>query len=140
MNENKKTENKNSVLSFLPTYQDKANLVRNDSAMFGLGIGATILIFLLVIVGISVSISLVWGVFTFIGMCLLVASAFILLNNPSELSKIQNPKTWLLSPFGLLLLLGILMVVVGLGTNDFTIIDYSALGFEESWSMQLFNK
>ncbi len=83
-----------------------------------------IIVFLLVVVGIASFISLVWGLFAFIGICLLVGAAFVLFMKKGKVTFKPN------SAFMWLLILGIVLVVIspvvgqlfGNPTIDFSVI------------------
>ena len=86
-----------------------------------LGLLFTLLIFIVGIVVLISIISLVFGIFTFIGICLLAAAAFILFMKKGVVTF--APK----SPFLWLLVIGIILVVFGQVVMDIGSIDLSAI-------------
>jgi len=123
---------------FLSRYQDNNNFLRDNNAVFGAGLGGTILIFILVLVVLTVVLSTLWGFITFIGFCLLIASAFVLLTNPAEVTKARSPQAFLLSPFGLLLLIGLILFFYGYTTHDpILTLDFTSMGIPADWSLQI---
>lgn len=87
----------------------------------GMGILGVILVFIVVVVIILAIISLVFGVFTLVGICLLIAAAFILLMKKGAVTIAPN------SVFMWLLIAGLILVFFGQVVMDIGSVDMSAI-------------
>lgn len=96
--------------------------LKNDNdALIGMGGLGVILVFIIVGVLIVSIISIVWGIFTLIGMCLLIAAAYILFMKKGAVTIAPN------SLFMWLLIIGLILVFFGQVVMDIGSVDLSTI-------------
>lgn len=100
---------------------DMSRLKNDNDALIGIGILGVILVFIIVGVLIISIISIVWGIFTLIGMCLLIGAAFILFMKKGAVTIAPN------SVFMWLLIIGLILVFFGQVVMDIGSVDLSAV-------------
>jgi len=93
----------------------------NDAAVFALGTLGVILVFIIAGVVIVAVISIVWGVITLIGACLLIAAAYILYLKKGAVTIAPN------SVFMWLLIIGLILVFFGQVVMNIGNVDLSAI-------------
>ena len=96
-------------------------LKNDNSALIGMGFLGVILVFIIIGVLIVSIISIVWGIFTLIGMCLLIASAYILIMKKGAVTIAPN------SVFMWMLIIGLILVFFGQAVMDIGSVDLSAI-------------
>lgn len=96
-------------------------LKNDDSALIGMGFLGVILVFIIIGVIIIAVISIVWGIFTLIGMCLLIASAYILIMKKGAVTIAPN------SVFMWMLIIGLILVFFGQVVMDIGSVDLRAV-------------
>jgi hypothetical protein len=110
-------------------------LLSNNEAFSGPVLKLLLIVaFILVIVSIGAFISLLWGLFSFIGLCLLVGAAFVLIIEKGKVTIAVN------SVFTWLLILGIVCAVLSPFLGSITgnpTIDFSVIPGAKAFSMNL---
>jgi len=103
-------------------YNMNLRQLKNDNdALIGMGILGVILVFIIVGVVIIAIISIVWGILTLIGMCLLIGAAFILIMKKGAVTFVPN------SPFMWLLIIGLILVFFGQFVMEIGSVDLSTI-------------
>ena len=97
------------------------HLKNHNDALIGMGMLGVLLVFIVLGVIILAVISLVFGIFTLIGMCLLIASAFVLFMKRGAITIAPN------SPFLWLLIGGLILVFFGQVVMDIGSVDLSVI-------------
>jgi len=96
--------------------------LKNDNdALIGMGFLGVILVFIIVGVLIISIISIVWGIFTLIGMCLLIASAYILIMKKGAVVIAPN------SVFMWMIIIGLILVFFGQFVMDIGSVDLGVI-------------
>jgi len=96
-------------------------LKNDNSALIGMGFLGVILAFVIVGIVIIAIVSVVWGIFTLIGACLLIGAAFILFQKKGAVTFAPN------SPFMWLLIIGLILVFFGQFVMEIGSVDLSAI-------------
>lgn len=96
-------------------------LKNDNNALFKMGFLGVILVFAIIGVLIIAIISIVWGIFTLIGMCLLIASAYILIMKKGAVTFAPN------SVFMWMLIVGLILVFFGQFVMDIGNVDLSTI-------------
>lgn len=103
-------------------YNMNLRQLKNDnSALIGMGFLGVILVFIIIGVVIISIISIVWGIFTLIGACLLIGAAFILFMKKGAVTIAPN------SVFMWLLIIGLILVFFGQVVMDIGAVDLSTV-------------
>ena len=96
-------------------------LKNDNSALIGMGFLGVILVFCIIGVIVLSIISIVWGIFTLIGACLLIGAAFILFQKKGAVTIAPN------SVFMWLLVIGLILMFFGQVVMDIGSVDLSAV-------------
>jgi len=96
-------------------------LKNDNSALIGMGILGVILVFIIIGVLIIAIISIIWGIFTLIGMCILIGAAFVLIMKKGAVTIAPN------SVFMWLLVIGLILVFFGQFVMDISAVDLSVI-------------
>lgn len=105
-------------------------LNQNDEAV--IPIILIFVLFVITIILIPIIISLTYGLLTFVGLCLLVASAFVLFKEKGKVTFTRN------SVFMWLVIFGVLLVAIGPFTSQMLpTIDFSVIPGAEKISLNL---